>query len=960
MLMPDARLKVRAGARPSQRWHTKAVPIPLQPGFNREIDEQLRQRLIEPAGDTNDPSEWVHPIVVVAKKMPVPRPDPDVRITVDMTSLNKSLILVAKSTPSPQEKVTRIPRAAAYFTVLDGQKGYHQVPLHKDDRHLTTFLAAHRGRFRYCRLPMGAAVSDAIFTEKWETIIRPHANYCTSVVEDVLIWGESPRECSERTQAVLASMSKHDASVNDKKTQFCKREVLFSGMLISQGQYRIDPNLTKDLREFPAPTNVKELKSFLGLAQQLGTYTDDLTTLTEPLRGLNKKGVLWQWTARHQAAFEEAREALSAEANLAPFNPARKTRLATDASRLNGLGFLLTQRGEDGQWRLVQCGSRRLSKHEANWSGVAEIEGLAAAWACRKCAYFLEGLEEFELQTDNLPLTSILNNKRPDQLNNDRLLKIKTYLSRFNVTAVHVKGASHCAADALSRIPGAQPTEDDQIITETDDNIRQFALAAAVELALPPSTDGPTTTARAYATAVGSGNPPSRYEDARADQLRREADSDPTYQLVIRTMRDGWPDQIEHLPTDLRPFHNQRVNLSEEDGLLLYGSRIVIPAGARDEVLNQIHAAHQGESKSWERARRSVWWPTVAQDVTRTVRNCTPCREYAPSQANLPRLNQETATAPFQRIQIDLCQELGAQWFVAVDEYSGYIDIRRLGKHSTADLIIDAMRETFNAMDTPAVVKTDGGPQLPGVAHSVTKFLEYWGIAHDSSSPCLPETNGMAEAAVKAAKKIIRGAEGDPDRIREGVEAHRNTPRRGGRSPSEMTCGRQRRERLPVHPSATRARGETPLDEHIAREQTALDREHTRYDEHTRDLPPLHPGDTVVVQDKSTKRWRHYGTVVGGPDSRREYSIRMGTGGVWRRNRRLIRPTYTDDDRAPPDTSAAEDDLGPPPLARRNNHSPEELVHQQTPRRSSRGRIPRRAGGEFVRPHDDGRKKLEC
>ena len=79
-----------------------------------------------------------------------------------------------------------------------------------------------------------------------------------------------------------------------------------------------------------------------------------------------------------------------------------------------------------------------------------------------------------------------------------------------------------------------------------------------------------------------------------------------------------------------------------------------------------------------------------------------------------------------------------------------------------------------------------------------------------------------------------------------------------------------------------------------------------------------------------------------------------------RRNRRLIRPTYTDDDRTPPDTSASEDDLGPPPLARRNNHSPEELVHQQTPRRSSRGRIPRRADGEFVRPHDDGRKKLEC
>jgi hypothetical protein len=235
----------------------------------------------------------------------------------------------------------------------------------------------------------------------------------------------------------------------------------------------------------------------------------------------------------------------------------------------------------------------------------------------------------------------------------------------------------------------------------------------------------------------------------------------------------------------------------------------------------------------------------------------------------------------------------------------------------------------------------------------------HWGVTFDTSSPRLPETNGMAEAAVKAAKRIIRGANGDADRILEGIEAHRNTPRRGGRSPSEMVCGRQRRERLPVHPKAIQARMEVPQQELIDREQTTLAAEHARYDRHTRDLPPLQAGDPVVVQDKPSNKWRHHGTIVGGPTSRREYSIRMETGGTWRRNRKLIRPTFPESDEeedlGAPDESGSDSDSGPPVLARRNNHQPETAP---APRRSLRQHKPKAADNDYVRPPGDGRRKI--
>jgi hypothetical protein len=90
--------------------------------------------------------------------------------------------------------------------------------------------------------------------------------------------------------------------------------VAFGGFEVFEGGYRIDPALTADLREFPVPRDRRELRSFLGLAQQLGTFTEEVTHLVEPLRGLNTNAAEWQWLPQHQKAFDKARETLAGEA----------------------------------------------------------------------------------------------------------------------------------------------------------------------------------------------------------------------------------------------------------------------------------------------------------------------------------------------------------------------------------------------------------------------------------------------------------------------------------------------------------------------------------------------------------------------------------------------------------------------------------------------------------------------
>ena len=85
----------------------------------------------------------------------------------------------------------------------------------------------------------------------------------------------------------------------------------------------------------------------------------------------------------------------------------RKTILATDASRLRGLGFILLQLVDD-VWKPVKAGSRFLTPAESHYAMI-ELEALAACWAMKKCNMFVQGLLHFTLLTDHQPPIPILN-----------------------------------------------------------------------------------------------------------------------------------------------------------------------------------------------------------------------------------------------------------------------------------------------------------------------------------------------------------------------------------------------------------------------------------------------------------------------------------------------------------------------------------------------------------------------
>jgi hypothetical protein len=906
-------IKVHPGAEFKSVYHTRPVPIPLQAAFKREIEVMLAAGIIEKADDMNDPAPLVSPTVTVRKKDPS-----QVRITVDMRELNRVTLRPQFLAPSPFQTVTQIDKEATVFTVLDGLKGFHQLELDKESRRLTTFTTP-LGRFRYRRMPMGWHGSSDVFNARMEETFgklpRVHR-----IVEDLLVASRSWEEHLEDVARVLQVATERNVSLNSQKVQFGQGRVKFGGFLVQQGHFRIDEDLVADLANFPVPKTRTQLRSFLGLAQQLSIFTDEVTKLVEPLRALNKDHVEWIWTPEINAAFEQTRKTLASPPYLTFFDPARPTELLSDASRTKGLGFLLRQKCADGCWRTVQCGSRTLAKHEANWSGMAEIEALGVAWAVLKCSFFLDGLPHFVIVTDSNPLVPILNDRRLDQMKNDRLLKLKTALARYSFTARFQSGAKHVVADAFSRAPVHQPKDEDMLLTEADDADREFVVAAA---AAALADDSGTI----ELNNLGSpGEAPAADRDELLNWVRQAGQRDHAYCEVTRAIREGWPDKLGDETAALGPFYKHRADLFVQDELVLYGGRLLIPVELRRDMLRRLHAGHQGINRTTERANRSVWWPGIQHDIQGVVETCQSCRERLPSNAHEPLLRGPEATRPYERIHIDLFQARGRSYLAAVDEMTGWPSLVDMGKDTTSANVVRALRDLFTHHCAPVVLKPDGGTQLTSA--KVQQFLQRWGVKLEPSSPHLPRTNGRAESAVKSLKKLVLGCmkEGqttpDPDRLAQGVIALRNSPKYGGRSPAELLLGENVRDCIPVHRSSYDSRWRKAFR---LLDDTALTRKEQwkqRYDERAKQLGDLKVGDWVWVQHHQDKRWTRPGRVVE-ILPKREYWIRLASGRMIKRSRVLLKKRSFWPGTGPPDPQILPT---PPPGPGEGGRLPEPLA----------------------------------
>ena len=351
--------------------------------------------------------EWCAPGFFVAKK------NVDLRLVVDFTSLNKYIKQPIHTFPSTQEILSGIDPYSKVFAKLDATQGYHQVPLDEDSSKLTTFLLPS-GRFSFLQAPMGLSCSSNEFCRRSDKIIEGLPGV-RKLVDDILVQAPDIKSLQVRINELIKRCRSHNFTLSRKKLEI-RESVEFAGQIVSNNGVQPNSTYLQGIKDFPAPKSVSELRSFLGMVNQLSAYHPGIAKHTGILQPLLKENTAYLWLKEHQSAFDCLKSDLLSTLSLNHFDPTWNTRLITVASRLNGLGFLLMQCNND-KVKIIQCGSRSLSSAEKNYSKL-ELKLTAIVWAVQKCNFFLKGIGHFEVVTDHRPLVGIFS-KNLNQIDNN-------------------------------------------------------------------------------------------------------------------------------------------------------------------------------------------------------------------------------------------------------------------------------------------------------------------------------------------------------------------------------------------------------------------------------------------------------------------------------------------------------------------------------------------------------------
>ena len=141
-------------------------------------------------------------------------------------------------------------------------------------------------------------------------------------------------------------------------------------------------------------------------------------------------------------------------------------------------------------------------------------------------------------------------------------------------------------------------------------------------------------------------------------------------------------------------------------------------------------------------------------DIAMTVVSCNKCQEHRPSQKHEPLRSEPLPKSVFKDVSADFFHYAGRDFLVYVDRLSGWPVVFHFQKGTTTSRhIIYAYRRAFVELRIPVRFRSDGGPQF--ASRQFNQFLKRWGVSGAPSSPHYHQSNGQAEAAVKAMKKLI-------------------------------------------------------------------------------------------------------------------------------------------------------------------------------------------------------------
>ena len=816
---PPLRLYVSEDAKPVAVHQPAQVPAHWVQDVKAGLDRDERLGVIERV-PVNEPTRWCSRMIITAKH------DGSPRRVVDFQTVNDHAPRQTHHQEPPWSLVSTIP-GNTVKSVLDCWHGYHSVPIHPADRHLTTFITPW-GRYKYRTSPQGFISAGDGYSQRLADIIGDFPDY-KRCIDDTLIWDKDIRDNFFRVCKFLDRCSAGGCVFNPDKFQFGSQEVDFLGFRVTNTGTKPCQSFIDNIMSFPSPKNITDVRSWFGLINQI-SYSFAAAPVMSPFRHLlaTSSKIPFMWTEDLETAFQASKTEIiqQCEKGVRSFTPHRPTALATDWSR-TGVGFWLCQKFCDCEggpqpkpgccpqgWQTIYCGSRFCTPAESKYHPI-EGEAMAAAYGLEKCKFFVLGLPDLILCLDHAPLLATFGSQDLADIPNPRLLNFKIKSLRFRFKVCHIPGKKHVTADTLSRRsdhpppPTPKPDQHLSITSNVSDLYAESlgppdwvsgpaAIATLLMLEVGPDHDsvqlealiqgyGMASLAALYTDGFSSINSnkctmcPLSHSDMAIiswDRLEAACLSSPVYRTLHHTVSAGAPDAIEEWDDKIKPFHQHRQSLVVAGPVVLLHDRPVIPQPLRQEVLEHLHSGHAGVSTMFARASSTLYWPGYRADITRYRATCRTCDRVAPSNPSEPPTFPDQPAYPFHSVCADFFTINNKNYLAVTDRYSNWLSIFQLQKDDSEN-VIKTLREYSTQFGIPAILSTDGA--FVFTSKAMDDFCRRWGIHHRVSSAYRARSNKRAEVGVKQSKRLILDnllPDGsiDNDKFARALLTYRNNP----------------------------------------------------------------------------------------------------------------------------------------------------------------------------------------
>ncbi|KAK7913158.1 hypothetical protein WMY93_013369 [Mugilogobius chulae] len=335
-------------------------------------------------------------------------------------------------------------QGAKVFTKLDLRNAYHLVRIREGDEWKTAFNTPS-GHYEYLVMPFGLTNAPAVFQALVNDILRDMLNKFVFVyLDDILIFSSDLDSHISHVKQVLRTLLDNQLYVKAEKCEFHVSSVSFLGMVVAQGQLKMDQDKVQAVKDWPTPSCRKDVQRFLGFANFYRKFIKNFSSIAAPLHVLTSSKFQFSWSAQAEEAFQKLKNLFTSAPVLTLPQPSQQFVVEVDASDV-GIGAVLSQRSvKDNMLHPCAFLSKKLSSSERNYD-VGDRELLAIKVALEEWRHLLEGTEQpFLVWTDHKNLEYLKSAKRlnPRQARNVLSDRGPQFVAQFWKAFCHLLGAT--------------------------------------------------------------------------------------------------------------------------------------------------------------------------------------------------------------------------------------------------------------------------------------------------------------------------------------------------------------------------------------------------------------------------------------------------------------------------------------------------------------------------------------